>query len=111
MNKKLKAKWLRALRSGAYRQTDGKLANDAGTAFCCLGVLADIQGCTWRPGDNGDGLVPVNKANRAIVRDSDDWLPIKRAGGLSSDQQEKLAGMNDNGKSFKQIAGYIEVEL
>jgi hypothetical protein len=110
MNKKLKAKWLRALRSGSYRQTSGELANEAGTRFCCLGVLADIQGCTWRPSDDGDGLVPVNKANRAIVPNSNDWLPPTRAGGLTHDQQEKLASMNDDGKSFKQIAGYIEVE-
>lgn len=111
MDKKLKAKWLRALRSGSYRQIDGKLANDEGTKFCCLGVLADIQGCAWKPGGNGDGLVPVNKAGRAIIPDSDDWLPPRRAGGLSADVQEQLAQMNDDGASFKKIAAFIEKHL
>lgn len=32
-----KAKWLEALRSGEYKQTDNTLCN--GTAYCCLGVL------------------------------------------------------------------------
>ena len=111
MNRKLKAKWLQALRSGSYRQTSGELANDEGTKFCCLGVLADIQGCTWKIGRNGEGLVPVNKANRSIVPNSDDWLPPTRAGGLSHDTQEALASMNDDGASFKKIAAYIEKNL
>jgi hypothetical protein len=111
MNRKLKAKWLRALRGGSYRQAAKVLANDAGTKFCCLGVLADIQGCTWKIGDNGDGLVPVNKANRAIVPASDDYLPPARAGRLSFEQQGILTEMNDDGKSFKQIAAFIEANL
>lgn len=32
MNKKLKAKWLRALRGGSYRQEGGALVNNEGTS-------------------------------------------------------------------------------
>ena len=46
-----KAKWLEALRSGEYKQTDNTLCN--GTAYCCLGVLETIlDGDVERSGDN-----------------------------------------------------------
>lgn len=35
-----KARWLEALRSGEYKQTDGALRVDG--AYCCLGVLQTI---------------------------------------------------------------------
>ena len=40
MNKKIKAKWLTALKSGDYRQGRMELKN--GPEFCCLGVLCDL---------------------------------------------------------------------
>ena len=47
MNKRIKNKWVKALRSGEYDQTDGTLAEvnlDTGKeSFCCLGVLCDIH--------------------------------------------------------------------
>ena len=42
MDADLKAKWLEALRSGKYEQTQGTLRD--GDAFCCLGVLCDLTG-------------------------------------------------------------------
>lgn len=38
MNKWVKRKWVKALRSGEYRQDHGFLVTDNG--LCCLGVLA-----------------------------------------------------------------------
>jgi len=40
MKAEFKSKWLDALRSGQYRQGQGKLRNE-GNEFCCLGVLLD----------------------------------------------------------------------
>lgn len=40
MNIQVKDKWLNALRSGDYKQEQGKLRSDEG--FCCLGVLCDL---------------------------------------------------------------------
>jgi hypothetical protein len=111
MNKQLKVKWLKALRSGEYRRAEGTLATMDGKKFCCLGVLADIQGCTWKPDTTEHGLVPLAKNGRALVKGSDDFLPVRRAGGLTSEQQGILADMNDDGKTFKQIAKYIEANL
>jgi len=112
MNKKLKTKWLRALRGGSYRQAQNTLVNDQGTRFCCLGVLADIQGCEWLPDTDNGGMIPISANGRkSWVCESNDFLPSTRAGGLSSEAQEELATMNDDGKSFKDIADFIETHL
>ena len=54
MNQEIKERWLAALRSGQYKQTDGYLnvqavnpnednpTNNNGDGFCCLGVLCEI---------------------------------------------------------------------
>lgn len=41
--KKIKRKWLKALRSGEYKQARSTLYNPDTAGFCCLGVL---QHCT-----------------------------------------------------------------
>lgn len=105
MDANLKAKWVKALRSGRYDQHDGDLANKQGTAFCCLGVLADIQGCLWR--DDLHALIPVDP--KTGWRVGEGTLTMKKfCGGLTDDDQSILAGMNDEGKSFAEIADFIE---
>ncbi|WP_024516788.1 hypothetical protein [Bradyrhizobium sp. Tv2a-2] len=42
MDAELKAKWVKALRSGKYQQARGQLKD--GDRYCCLGVLCDIAG-------------------------------------------------------------------
>jgi|SRR5882724_1656686 len=111
MDTKLKLKWIRALRSGQYQRGKEALADCDGNKFCCLGVLADIQGCTWKEDRYGLGLVPITQSGRAIVSTTNKMLPPKHAGGLGTDFQKKLAEMNDEGKSFRWIADYIEKNL
>mgnify|MGYP001565590633 CR=1 FL=1 len=41
MNKKVKKLWVKALRSGKYKQGIGNLR--CGDEFCCLGVLCDLH--------------------------------------------------------------------
>lgn len=99
MNAELKAKWLAALRSEKYRQTQGCLRH--ADAFCCLGVLADVKGCEWRSqcpivgGENmaNYGLLDVN------------FIQIGKV------EQQQLAKMNDGGASFPEIADYIEANI
>lgn len=49
MNPQIKERWLKALRSGEYKQGKGQLK--CGDEFCCLGVLSDIyakeHGIEW----------------------------------------------------------------
>lgn len=112
MDAKLKAKWLRALRGGQYRQAKGRLANKTGTAFCCLGVLADIQGCLWKDRANSAGeLLPVNPKGGNIIGDGVIESPVFD-GGLTNETQRLLASMNDQkGTSFRRLADYIEQNL
>lgn len=42
MNKKIKAEWVAALRSGEYKQGRGHL-RDVEDNFCCLGVLCNLH--------------------------------------------------------------------
>ena len=107
MDKKLKRKWVKALRSGQYDQATGKLCVN-GTAFCCLGVLCDIQGAywdedefrTWRP------ILPSGRvAEKAVLP------PRAYSAGLTAEQTDVLIEMNDEGESFKKIADWIETNL
>jgi hypothetical protein len=53
------AKWLEALRSGMYNQTDSVLAD--GDGFCCLGVLEHcLTGEVERDGDGSIAGMPTS---------------------------------------------------
>ena len=94
--KKVKAKWVKALRSGKYLQAvstlRGKIVggrNDGKTGYCCLGVAREI------------GLTKKRSGQEFVVHT---FLPDEIQGDLSS--------FNDVGeKSFKWIANYIEENL
>lgn len=115
MKKAIAMKWVKALRSGKYRQTSSVLYD--GGAFCCLGVLCDISkkrkwhkadDSSYRYGRAGTTVLP------AYVRD---WAGMLSASGTSSiiDRSHQNGGhhdlisMNDRkGWSFKKIARWIE---
>jgi hypothetical protein len=46
MNPKVKAMWIKALRSGEYKQGKGQLRSVENN-FCCLGVLCNIHAQTY----------------------------------------------------------------
>jgi len=105
MDKALKAKWLKALRSGKYKQGKYRLRNNR-DEFCCLGVLCDVsdQGqwgqvddssnyCYYKEGESESDCLPSFMVNV-------DWA--RRAGGV-------LARLNDIDRlSFPGIANWIE---
>ena len=115
MKKKVMKKWVKALRSGQYNQTEGALARhrNGEDGFCCLGVLCNIMqeetgklnviygGNTYRFNDE-EGTLP--KAVRI-------WAGMENESGYFKYKNGKageLTDLNDNGKSFKQIANVIE---
>lgn len=105
--KKIKRKWLKALRSGEYAQTKGTLTNGKG-GFCCLGVL---QHCV----DNGQCEVDVDNNYRVVP--SKAWYAehgIKHGSWKDKDIQT-LVEMNDGWQekqaNFKEIADYIEANI
>jgi hypothetical protein len=107
VDNKINQRWVKALRSGKYPQTDGALRRE--NSFCCLGVLCDVLGAIWLP---DKGLPKF--ANRFMTdRGEQTQLSFERLNELVLDekQQAKLINMNDNGISFDEIAGYIEENL
>jgi len=94
---RLKAKWVKALRSGEYEQGIGLLHDADRNKFCCLGVLLDIihdpdTKDFWRTADNGCG--------------SSGYSELHEKHGISCD---KFVAFNDEkNKSFNWIASYID---
>lgn len=117
IKKSIKTKWVKALRSGQFRQAKGSLqaeANDDPSiqGFCCLGVLASIvdpKRDTWDANDGffggaeDDGDTP-----QCFVEQ------VKLLGGqLPKSYVNKLSTFNDGknsvpSRSFKWIASWIE---
>lgn len=92
-------KWVKALRSGKYKQAEGQLRD--GDRFCCLGVLCDVLGMKWNGNEvAGKSLSLPKFAQRAVG--------LRRDEGEHGDEQETLSGYNDFGKDFAYIADIIE---
>ena len=98
-------KWVKALRSGKYKQSVATLKDSRG--YCCLGVACAIRANSTRRNDilkfaNGyedEGIVSVSEYAGI-------WL-------LPHKDQRKLAAMNDGGgeeagATFNEIANFIE---
>jgi hypothetical protein len=100
MNKRYKAKWIKALRSGKYEQGSGSLYNPYNNSFCCLGVLHEC--------------ITGRKPRRNSVFLSDaiaDKASIERVHNSADTIQDKLSCMNDRGDSFSKISNWIEKNL
>lgn len=106
MNPWVKRKWVRALKSGEYRQGQGELVIRKGEGYCCLGVL----GAEMVP----EFIRPVSKIDPDLGVDGyTGALPDDLAVMFDLDQvsQDVLAEMNDSGDTFPQIADWIEENL
>jgi len=117
MNQEIKELWIKALRSGKYKQTTGKLKSIE-SAYCCLGVLCDIYiektGIgKWKENthhnsfdfdDNNcniEGLLPKNVMLWAELDRND---PILKNGRY-------ISHINDRGSTFEEISNLIETDL
>lgn len=116
MDAKIKARWIKALKSKKYKQ--GKAALKTEEGFCCLGVLCDLYAkahkLKWKDGCKANqGMTACSRLGRfptlirlpAKVRD---WAGLKQ-----NDPQIglKKLSMNDEGMDFKNIALLIDSAL
>ncbi len=119
MDKQLKTKWVKALRSGKYRQGRVYLriaATHGGhPKHCCLGVLCDVMGKDMKDiaTNNRQMLSEVVDAGKVLGRDR-----FPAMAGLRNytendkfDAEGLLAEMNDSGFKFREIADWIEENL
>ena len=111
MNQEWKNKWLIALRSGLYQQTVQYLRNldytEKGNVvcYCCLGVLCQIVDAEgW---DSPDPDRPTTHRGSA----SYPGYEICEETGLTETLAAEAAALNDDGKSFSEIADWIEETL
>lgn len=119
MDKRLKAKWIKALRSGRYKQADQELKNADG--YCCLGVLCTVAGARW-VGDQF-GLPEPMLDGKSLRKTDEDRLSLRfrREVGLTKRREDILIGLNDGHydkrgvwhepMSFREIAAHIEKHL
>lgn len=123
MNRRVKKKWVEALRSGEFDQAEGVLC-DGNNGYCCLGVLSELavregKAEKWLKEDRRNVWYGKKRG------DADDvFLPrsVRRWAGLDSDNpsvpngyatgsMSSLASLNDYGRTFEEIADLIEQHL
>ena len=119
MKKELKKEWIKALRSGKYKQTSRSLRTPDG--FCCLGVLCDIaiksgevknaidEHLKWE--DQNRPYFRIGMESNYIPGDIREWAEIIESPIVEQENGETdyLTNINDAGElSFYDIANLIE---
>ena len=118
MDKKVKKLWVDALRSGEYKQAESVLCNKEEDKFCCLGVLCDLHAKTMKK-KGFDKYGKYLKQSELLPKTVKNW-----AGFVGNEAEEygdndydinvrntTLSQLNDDGKTFEQIADAIEKYL
>jgi hypothetical protein len=131
MDKTIAMKWVKALRSGKYKQGEAYLCQitNKGKKHCCLGVLTEMYQAEQKAKKKKALPTKVSKAyvddSTAVVKYGSgecaaEELPlaVRRWAGMEGRLGEfdvesggyfgSLSHMNDGGCSFKKIANFIE---
>ena len=99
--------WVAALRDPSRKQVAGRLGHQSTGGQCCLGVLAEVAGCTHRRDeewfDSWDG-VDGEAPKRAM-----EFVGLRSPCGQYTGSKTLIA-LNDNGFTFAEIADVIERE-
>ena len=104
-------KWIAALRSGAFKQTDLWLETPEGN--CCLGVWCRLQGLEGTPAKttHDPPHTMFGQAETVLTVDSYEELGLLNENGEIRggwDGFDTLTDANDHGKTFSQIADFCE---
>jgi hypothetical protein len=111
----VKAKWVTALRSGNYKQGEGRLRSQSwiGTGwgqpeFCCLGVLCDIlKPSGWCLNNTEHSFSEGKSRQRNYPNEK-----VMKELGIYPSAMKKLGSLNDDDRlDFNKIADYIEKTL
>jgi hypothetical protein len=111
--KEFKKKWVDALMSWKYNQTDGTLCNEHG--YCCLGVACVVAGIDKNILFQTD-LIPGKGYKEHYEKKFESVPKILRGGNDrhfndSGDILHELTSMNDKYVPFEVIAGVINEYL
>ena len=97
-----------ALESGKYQQTRSHLRDARG--FCCLGVACDVSGLgKWVPWTNGHYSTYMGASRRLPSQVARYFNFASETGEarLDAGRSVELTTMNDEGKTFAEIAAFI----
>ena len=116
MNKTVIRKWIKALRSGKYKQGQGRLKDFETGRYCCLGVLCE----EYRKSDVGKKKgahwdepfahkVPFSSSAASSFAMLEPPQTVRRWAGLTVKMQDVLINCNDmKNHSFRKIAARLE---
>lgn len=99
MDKSIKKKWIAALRSNKYKQGRNNLRT-TDNCYCGVGVLCDVvDSKLWRKASlfylfSGRSVILVDRLREQIK--------------LPHETMMKVVSMNDAGKTFAEIADFVE---
>ena len=126
MRKEVAKKWIKALRSGKYKQGQEYLKyynQKHQPRHCCLGVLCELYNDEMKKNHKKtlsiktdfdgsplkNGYVKFDGKHDFLPSVVRKWAGIKnRDGKINRGSYNSLAGMNDSGKTFKTISNVIE---
>ena len=106
MDRVFAKKWVNALRSGKYKQCQKTLHD--GEGFCCLGVAIDLLGVKWRKSVDGEYYPGYSREHMVLPDKIRKQIGMKNQAGRVVCNNVYLSELNDNGKSFDEIADIIE---
>ena len=120
----IKDKWIKALKSGEYKQTQSFLRTDKG--YCCLGVLCDLYHKETGKGeweehrdDFGNYYKfktdnPSEADTKLLPRDVVKWAGLPGQIGVylkGYGEKDIISALNDDGFSFNQLTKIIEEQF
>lgn len=128
MNKEIKEKWITALRSGEYKQARNFLKQNVVSvdditltpklAHCCLGVLCELYikeennpVIGWKQEQNLFYFTPSNSPileAKELPLEVCIWAGLEENNPTVPNSPLSLAELNDEGKTFEEIATIIE---
>ena len=121
MKKEIAKKWIKALRSGKYKQGKGYLKqfnSKNEPRHCCLGVLCELYDQQMKKNHKktfhsehmisiaGTDFIRINKHDGGLPKVVKEWAGISHCLGMI--EHTYLADLNDYGKKFSTIADIIE---
>lgn len=126
MKKEIAKKWVKALRSGKYKQGKGYLKqfnSKNEPRHCCLGVLCELYDQQMKKNhkktlyadhmvdsETGTEFISLNQHDGGLPRVVREWANMINPLGefIKNDRVQYLADLNDDGKKFSTIANIIE---
>ena len=118
-------KWIKALRSGKYKQGKGYLKqfnSKNEPRHCCLGVLCELYDQQMKKNHKKTlftehmidsetvEFISFNKYDGGLPKEVREWANMINPCGefINKDRVEYLSDLNDDGKKFSTIADIIE---